>query len=67
MPPVLIVDDEEKFRVSLTRGSEEGVRGETQEEVRSRPGTHDKLARLAMGGSALGVLRAMREMDDAEK
>ena len=27
----------------------------------------DKLARLAVGGSALGVLRAMREMDDAEK
>jgi DNA-binding NtrC family response regulator len=27
----------------------------------------DKLARLAVGGSALSVLRAMREMDDAEK
>lgn len=27
----------------------------------------DKLARLAMDGSALTILRAMREMDDAEK
>ena len=27
----------------------------------------DKLARLAVGGSALSILRAMREMDDAEK
>ena len=27
----------------------------------------DKLARLAVGGSALSVLRAMREIDDAEK
>jgi DNA-binding NtrC family response regulator len=27
----------------------------------------DKLARLATGGSALGVLRAMREMDDEER
>jgi two-component system NtrC family response regulator len=26
-----------------------------------------KLARLAAGGSALGILRAMRELDDAEK
>jgi DNA-binding NtrC family response regulator len=27
----------------------------------------DKLARLAVGGSAVTILRAMREMDDAEK
>ena len=49
----------------------EVLRGAYEARLRKKFGADqermDKLARLAVGGSALSVMRAMREMDDAEK
>ena len=49
----------------------EVLRGAYEERLRKKFGADqermDKLARLAVGGSALGVMRAMREIDDEEK
>jgi len=49
----------------------EVLRGAYEERLRKKFGADqermEQLARVAVGGSALSVLRAMREMDDAEK
>jgi len=49
----------------------EVLRGAYEERLKKKFGADqkrlDELARVAVGGSALSVLRAMREMDDAEK